>query len=374
MSKNEKWRLIKIQMPSYADMSISLRPALIRAMSEGKIPNTVAVVSFEKTSLGVTYYNDPFKDVDIEAAKEFGLVVKRVGISGGGSIIMDTGCAFCLIYVDGNDPIVTKPDEMLLMRILAGMADELSINLRVPVRYRPLNDGEIWDPQRCVWKKLIPASISGIGDAIQIAGVVQVTKPDLNIAQRVLTPPSEKFTDKLVKTVSERIGSLEDILGKDVPTVEEVNNMWCSVLTKLFGVELVPGELTTLERNYMKEFRQFYDRDEWLYNRSERKFGEISEGSRKGEAISKVSGGPLLRVTVLREGEYLRDILFTGSLHARPIDAFQVMEDLLKGIKITPEEVKRRVREAYGKGISTPMVTEDQVYKTILAAIDNSRE
>ena len=370
----EKWRFLNLKVKSYVDMSVTLRPALTRAKSEGKTPNTVVITTMKKRSLGVSYYNDSLKDVDLKAAEKLGIVAKRLGISGGGSVFIDTGCPLCLVYVDRNDPHLVQPDELLMMKFLSSIADRISITFGVPVRFRPLNDGELWDVKSKMWKKIIPASISGIGSAIQIGAGVQVMTPDVQIAQKIITPPPEKFADKQIKDTAGRMGSLEGFMGKAVPSMEEVNSVLKVATEECFGIKLVPGELTNLEKEYMEESRKIYDNDNWLHNRSERKFGKIGSEVSKGEAIVKVAGGPLLRVTLLRKGDYLQDILFTGSLHASPVDAFKKMEDFLKGIKLSSKEVKAKVKEFYQiKKIKTPMITYDLVANAIISAAEKSR-
>ncbi|MDY6790457.1 MAG: hypothetical protein SWH54_04215 [Thermodesulfobacteriota bacterium] len=371
----EKWRFLEMDVPSYVDMSVTLRPAIAKAKSEGKTANTVVICRMKEKSLGISYYSDSMKDVDIKTAEKMGIDVKRLGLSGGGSVFIDDSCPLCLVYVDRNDPNLIQPDELLMMKFLSGIADQMSKAFEVPIRFRPLNDGEIWDMELKKWKKIIPASISGIGSAIQIGAGVQIRSTDAKIAQKIITPPAEKFVDKQIKNIEERIGSLEGYMGEATPSVKEVSNVLKVTVEECFGIKLVPGELTNLEKEYIEESRKLYDNDNWLHNRSERKFGKIGPGASKGEAVAKVPGGPLLRVTLLRKGDHLQDILFTGSLHASPVDAFKKMEDFLKGIKLNPNEVKAKAKEFYkDSNIKTPMITYDFVANTIFNAAENSRQ
>lgn len=369
----EKWRLIELEAESVAHLNMSVRPAIARAMSEGKAGNTLVIATFERACVGVSYYNDAFKDVDIKAARKLGISLKRGAIGGGGSLYIDTGMMFCLLYLDRKSPLVPQSDELVIMKVMAAVADEFSNAFKIPIRFRPLNDGEIWDFKNKMWKKLIPSSIAGIGDAIIVAVAIQVTPTDLDIAQKVITPPSEKFIDKQVKSVSERIGSFETAMEK-APSTDELGKTVRLAVEKSFNVAFYPGELTPLEKGYIEESIKLYDNDKWLYNRSELKFGDIGTEECIGEKIIKVPGGPLLRVTLVRRGDRLRDILFTGSLHASPNDAFKLLEDLLEGIKLSRENIREIVEDFYQRGNRTPMITKEIVSEAISMAAENSRK
>ena len=369
----EKWRLIELEAESVAHLNMSVRPAITRTVSEGKAGSTLVIATFEKECVGISYYNDAFKDVDIKAARKLGISFKRGAIGGGGSLYISTGMMFCLLYLDRKSRLVPQSDELIIMKVMAGVADEFSNAFKVPIRFRPLNDGEIWDFKNKIWKKLIPSSIAGVGDAIIVAVAIQVTPTDVDIAQKVITPPSEKFIDKQVKSVSERIGSFETAMEK-APSMDELGKAVRLAVEKNFNVAFYPGELTPLEKGYSEESLQLYDNDKWLYNRSELKFGDIGTEECIGEKIIKVPGGPLLRVTLVRHGDRLRDILFTGSLHASPNDAFKMLEDLLGGIKLSGENIRAIVEEFYQRDIKTPMITKEIVSEAILMAAENSRK
>jgi hypothetical protein len=48
---------------------------------------------------------------------------------------------------DAHPEIPTQPDA-IFMKMLGAGADIISEKYKIPMRYRPLNDMELWDPKR----------------------------------------------------------------------------------------------------------------------------------------------------------------------------------------------------------------------------------
>lgn len=360
--------------PSYAEMSLALRPALFQSSQQNLAGNTVAIVRFQESSLLLPYYPDAEKDVNIQAAKEMGVAVKR-GVVGGGPIYGDSRAVWCGAFLRrGVDP-VPAVDELTLMRILCSIADQVSEFWKVPMRYRPLNDGEIWDAGQLLWRKVLAAGSTGMGDIIQISFILQVKSPETTVMEKIITPPPEKFADKVAKTVGQRASSLEDAVGRAL-AYEEIKEVLVNGFRKAFGVEFSAAGLTAAEEKMVQEAKSKYDNEEWLYNRSERKFGTVPPDVRKGEALCKAPGGPLLRVTVLKRKDVLHDILFTGSLHASPIDSFLRLEDILKGTNLAENELEQKISSfyntGYNTGVATPGLTPGLLLTTIRKAVEKA--
>jgi lipoate-protein ligase A len=299
-----------------------------------------------------------------------GIAVKR-GIVGGGPIYGDFRAVWCGAFLRrGVDP-VPAVDELTLMRTLCSIADQVSELWKIPMRYRPLNDGEIWDAGQLLWRKVLAAGSTGMGDIIQISFILQVKSPETTVMEKIITPPPEKFADKVAKTVGQRVISLEDAVGRAL-SYEEIKDVLVSSFRKAFGVEFYAAGLTTAEEKMIQEAKSKYDNEDWLYNRSERKFGTVSPDVRKGEALCKAPGGPLLRVTILKRKDVLHDILFTGSLQASPIDSFLRLEEILKGTSLTGNELEQKISSFCNKGVTTPGLTLNILLTTIKKAIEKA--
>jgi lipoate-protein ligase A len=336
-------------------------------VNEGHSPSTVVCVSFLRPSIINPFYSDPLKDINYNLGKELGVEISRGPASGGAATYTDTSSVGFLGYLNRKDPKVPPRNELVVMKWIHAVANAVSTHYKVPCRYRPLNDGEIWDSEALMWKKFMPGGIFGLQNCTQVTTAVQVKRPDIELMMKVMTPPREKFDDKLAKSIAERAIWLEKVTGREID-IAELKRVGVKALQQTFDVKLVPGGLTERESKLMDEYRKKYSTEEWFFNRSERKFGAIPEGVLRTEIIRKISGGPLLRVTLVQEKGLIRDILFTGSMHAAPVDCFIKLEDSLKGVAIDEGKIREKVREMYNSGVQTPMITEDILVGTIMEA------
>jgi lipoate-protein ligase A len=361
----EEWRLLDLEVDS-ANKFFACRGALLRAKNERLTPDTLALFSIEMPAIGAGAYSDIFKDINLDVIKQAGFDTGR-GPACGGPIYIGHESYYAILYLDRKNPKSPPSDEVLIMKMMHSILDGISMAFKVPCRYRPLNDGEIWDNRSLSWKKLCPGGIAGFENATQTALITQIGEPPMDIIQRALTPPAEKFADKAAKTVAERVAYLEEFVRRKV-TNEEMRDIYIKSIEQAFDIELVPGKFTEKELEYIEAGMKLYASDEWLYGRTERKFGTIPQGVVKTEAIHKVSGGPLLRVTMLTEKDAIRDILFTGTMHASPMDCFIKLEESLKGVAIDEGKMREKVREMYNSGVQTPMITEDIIVSTVMEA------
>ncbi len=362
---------MELTLPSYADMSLTLRPTLFRSRNEDLVGNTLAIIRFRENSLLLTYYPDADKDVDLEAARREGVVVKR-GIVGGGPIYGDSQIIWCGAFLERGVPPVPAVDELTLVKILCSVANEASESWKIPMRYRPLNDGEVWDAKSLVWRKVLAAGSTGAGKTIQTSFVLQVKSPDAGMMERLITPPPEKFQDKVVKSVRQRAGSLEDAVGRAL-AYEEIRDVLVKGYQKTFGVNFHSvTELSAPEKEMMLEFKDKYDNENWLFSRSERNFGPPEPGAVRSEVVCKASAGPLLRVTIVKKDGVLKDILFTGSLHASPIDAFVKLENILRDTPVAGSAIEEKINDFYKADVNTPGITPSFLISAVTQAVSKN--
>lgn len=370
MSKN--WRLLEIKVDSYLEAGVSLRPAILRAKDEGLVPDTVLLTEYKHPSLAIQYYNDPFKDINLEACKECGINVGRAGTSGGGPIYSPSGPgemgSGAIIFADRNSPLLPKSNEILLLSLIHRFADNLSSYYKLPIRYKPFNDAEIWEQESKTWKKLVAASVVGQKNAIMAAYATFIYPPDYNLINKLITPPAEKWSDKEVKSVFDRSTYLAKYLGGQFE-MQSLKEITLRTVEKNFGVTLNPGELTEMELSFMEENRKRFLSLDWLLNRSEKKFNQPTGEIKKGEAIHKVPGGPLIRITAWREKGIIRDILFTGSIHASPLNCLVNLEEELKDLKIDEGLIKEKIEKMFAQGAQLPMIKTSDLLDTLLRAL-----
>ncbi|MHA1363275.1 MAG: hypothetical protein ACTSP1_12215 [Candidatus Freyarchaeota archaeon] len=377
----EKWRMVTTTT-DVADWYSGYIPSALRAVAEGKIPDSVAFYFLDKPAIFLQRYCDALRDINYEAAVEKNVKITRGIVAGGGVIYAEPGFEpfVGLVWNRKNHPEIPTQPDLVLMKILGAGADVISQRYNIPVRYRPLNDMEIWDPERKVWRKFMGCGTSGLFDAIGFAWFPNCTKPS-DLMAKVLVSPAEKFADKVLKDVMERGWNLEEagVYTKGLDEIDRIRQDWIEIsletFKKAFGVEVEEGEWTDIELQYVKEFTSMFHSEQHIFARSaEKKFEEIPPDTSLGRAFLKISGGPLIRAYVLREGDTIKDMMFTGTMQMTPADALEKLEQELIGQKIDEGIIKKKVYEMFESGTQIGMLEEPQLVDIILQACKFSYE
>lgn len=115
----EKWRFLEIDWLSYAETAI-FRPVLMRARSEGIVPDTVSFCTFPRPSLITTFFNDPEKDINLDFCRRNKIPVFRT-IASGGPIFGDTGYIFTFLHLGRDNPKVPPSPERMFEKTLKGI-------------------------------------------------------------------------------------------------------------------------------------------------------------------------------------------------------------------------------------------------------------
>jgi len=340
----EKWRFLEINWLTYAETAI-YRPVLMRARSEGIVPDTVSFCTFPRPSLITTFFNDPEKDINLPYCREKGITVFRT-IASGGPIFGDTGYIFTFLHLGRESRKVPPNAEKMFEKTLTGIASGISEYFSVDCRFRPLNDLEI----RCddgLWRKIGPSSCFYEEKAIQMGSGVQVKQPDVNLIASAITPPAQKFQDKQASSIQERITYLEKLVTRSID-LEEIKEVYIKQIERVFDVKLVAGELTEKERDYYRGMEKEYTSEEFFMERSERKFGKIPTDVSRRMVQFKVPEGPMVRIITLVRDDRLWDLLISGSIHAsplRPTSPIHEIEKALKGQTIDERLFESKISE-----------------------------
>ncbi len=331
----ERWRFLEVDWLSYAETAI-FRPVLMRARSEGIIPDTVSFCTFPRPSLITTFFNDPEKDINLDFCRRNKIPVFRT-IASGGPIFGDTGYIFTFLHLGRDNPKVPPSPEKMFEKTLRGIAEGISEYFEVECRFRPLNDLEL----KCedeIWRKIGPSSCFYEEKAIQMGSGIQVKPPDLELIASAITPPAEKFEDKPISRIQERITCLERGVGRNIE-LQEIKEIYIKQIERVFEVELVPGELTQREKEYFQEMEKEYTSEEFFMERSERRFGKIPPDVTRKMIQFKVPEGPLVRIITFTQHNRLWAVLISGSIHASPLRPTSPIHEIEKALKGQPIDV-----------------------------------
>ena len=164
---------------------------------------------------------------------------------------------------------------------------------------------------------------------------LQVKKPDVDLIASAITPPAQKFADKKVKNVQERITYLEKRVGRTID-MGEIQKIYVQQIQKIFDVQLMPGELTEIEKGYYREMEKEHTSDDFFMERSERKLGSIPSDVTRKILHFKVPDGPLVRIITFLKENRIWEILISGTIHASPLRPTSPIHEIEKALKGQP--------------------------------------
>ena len=362
----ETWRFLNVDWLTYAETAI-YRAVLLRTISEGISPTTVSFLSFKNPSVVLNYFNDPEKDIDLELCKKKAMPVCRV-LSGGGPILGDSGYIVTFLDILKRHPSVPSGPVEMMENVLKAIAGEISEHFDIECRFRPLNDIEIKSSDG-VWRKIGPSSCLYEENVVKMGSAMQVKKTDVDLIAAAIPAPPEKFADKDVKSVQERVTSLETVVGRSID-LKEMRDLYRTVFENLFDVELVPGELTDLEKRLYSEMEGECTADEYFMERSEKNLGEIPPGVIKKRMQFKVPNGPFIRIILCVQENKIWKILISGTIHASPLKPSSPVHEIEKALKGRPLDkglIESKISEVLSRpGFSFAMVSPQLLAEKIL--------
>ncbi len=332
------WRLI-VDRNSYADFSVSVSPAVERAVVEGKAPPTIYLNIFDRDSITIGVNEDPEQVLDLDFCRENGIDFRR-RVNGGGAIYTGTGSAFLVYFVPTSHPDVPGTTAEAFPKILTALAETFRELYGFPAEYRPLNDVQVEG------RKLVPTSLKIENGVMTFRIVVNVKEMDTDLAAGAMPMPPEKVKDKVLKDLQSRFTCLEREAGREL-SERDLEHMTRAAVAHAFGSPtLEPGELTDAEREYAEGFRAKFDNEGWLYGKSEQnRFGPIAGlGDTVGRGREKAVGGMIWATLVVRDGKVLHAVI-NGDWHPRPIDGVAWLEEALAGVDVEEAALREALEE-----------------------------
>ncbi len=147
---NNRWRLLELDVDSYAEATISLSPAIARTLEEEKVPETLAMYTHRHPSIIMGRQNDPDVDINYDYCQEAGIIVKRIPVPG--TIFGHTGYIMNVLHVHRDRIPGAIPDVFATLN--KQFAAAFTKEWGVEARHRPINDLEILTDG--VWQKVGP--------------------------------------------------------------------------------------------------------------------------------------------------------------------------------------------------------------------------
>jgi lipoate-protein ligase A len=312
--------------------NIAFDPALIELRQQERVPDTIRFMRFPPTAL-VGRHQDLSREINLDYCADEGIgVVRRV--TGGGAIYLDEGqLGWELVFHRASLGIPN------LMDLAAAICNAAAIGLReigVHAKFRPRNDIEV-DGRK----------ISGTGgffdgDILIYQGTVLV---DMNPARmvRALNIPAAKVAKHDLDTAEQRVVTLKELLGDDLPDMERIKAAMINGFTEGLGITAAPGAITDAEEALARRyFEEEIGGDEFVR--------EIDDPAGKDRLLegTHTGAGGTINAYVKLEGptlEILQRALITGDFFVTPPRVVFDLEAALAGTRL--DEVETRVREFF---------------------------
>lgn len=223
--------------------NIAFDAALIEQRQAGQVPDTIRFLRFPPTAL-IGRHQDLSREIDLDYCRE-----NRIGtvrrITGGGAIYLDESqLGWELVFHRSSLGTAMLPE---LAEKICNAAALGFQKLGVDAKFRPRNDIEV-DGRK----------ISGTGgffdgDVLIYQGTVLV---DMNAQQmvRVLKIPEAKLAKRELDSAAERIVTLKELLGDDLPDIESIKRALIEGFEQALGVSAVAGNTTADEETLAKQF------------------------------------------------------------------------------------------------------------------------
>lgn len=367
MAKGE-WRFLKLTFSSYARAALYM-PTILNLRSQNKIPNTLAVINFEKPAVCLFYYNDPDQEIDLDFCRHHDIDVGRRD-TGGSPYWMDPGTIAVILCFDRREVAdfpISLPEAYRYL--IEACANYLSRKFSIPTVYRPLNDLEVNG------RKVAGHTLTFQGNICRFTAGPQILRSQIDLMSGALKPLPEKFADKEAKSIAERITSFQDVLGRP-PNFEEIFAAYRDAFAEKMNISFLLGELSAEEKGMLAEREKKDFSSDWLLAmREDRKFGPIPTGVNRSEFTMKVPQGPLIRAVVLVAEGKLFNISITGSIHCVPVKIIEEMEASLRGMDLKEDQIKEIVQSYFLRpGVQIAGAKSEDFVKVILRAIAKGQE
>jgi len=250
-----EWRLLPMRVDD-AFMSMAIDEALLRLNAEGRSPNTVRFWRWLPSTVSIGCFQSVEREVDLVAAKKYGVdVVRR--ITGGGAVFHDHEGELTYSVVCGQGDVPNDIIESYKL-ICGGLVRGLE-RLGLRAEFKPVNDVQVNGKK-----------ISGSAQTRRWGSVLQhgtvLIDPDVRRMFELLKVSLEKISDKFISSVYERVTTVVRELRRNLG-FDEVMVAMSEGFADALGVELVEGELTRKELELAALLKPKYASEEWLKKR-----------------------------------------------------------------------------------------------------------
>jgi lipoate-protein ligase A len=360
------WRLLDLGAIDGYTMT-NLYEAVGKAVSDSDVPNTVILNHPESPFVNIGYHQLMDKEVNTEYAIEQGFSLVRRTI-GGGTILDGPWEQDYFVIVNRASPECPKSIPEFYATFMKPPVYALK-KLGLDATIRQPNDILVNG------KKISGNGAIGIEKANVLAGDLLLDAPT-NLMSQIIKAPSEKFQDKLAKSMGEWITCIREQTGEDTSR-ETVKKLIVEGFKEELGIELVLGEISEAEKATLSRLVEERKTEEWIFSKDndlimKAKQEAVGTKIRGGLVVSESihKAGKLIRILLVSKEDTIENISISGDFFTQPYTgAVDKLEESLVGAELTKEALTERIGKAYESiGLMVFGASQEDFVEAILKA------
>lgn len=267
--------------------------------------------------------------VDLDYCKKNEIPVVRRAC-GGGTVLLDSDQLFYQIIAHTDSKVIPRKVSSLFSKLLHPVVQTYR-HFNIEAVYRPVNDILVGN------KKISGNGAALLEQAQILVGNFILDFPRKGMAQ-ILKVPSEKFRDKVIKSLEAGMSSFKDELGY-IPDREAIIKEYLAQFEEHLGVHFNKTSLNPKTIEIMEKLRKQYLTDEWLFQINQRGKNlfhkiKIHGSSHVVEGTYKSTGG-LIQIMCEFKDSILTDILISGDFWIYPDTILPQLESHLKNTDLS---------------------------------------
>ncbi|MFW6282903.1 MAG: lipoate--protein ligase family protein [Minisyncoccales bacterium] len=252
----ENWRILKREETDNSYKKMALDEAILNSVAKGKAPATLRFYNWNHPAVAIGYFQAIKKVVDIEACKRDKVEIFR-RMTGGGAVYKDpTGEFNYSLIIKESAPGIPKNIMQSYRAIEQGIIEGLNI-LGLKAKVAGINDIVVNQKK-----------ISGNAQTRKRGVILQhgTLLLDFNIEKMAtyLKIPKEKLSDKGIKNIKERVGTITEYLPNI--SLDDIEKALIKGFCKTFKVSPKEGKITNKEKEEKEKlYKKKYSTKEWNY-------------------------------------------------------------------------------------------------------------
>ncbi|MHA2107793.1 MAG: lipoate--protein ligase family protein [Candidatus Hodarchaeales archaeon] len=253
-SKHE-WDLIILKENDSLNTQLVWHAAAL-ARSRGIQPRDLIIIDWPTDPIVVCGFHQVIERVvDIDYCRKNNIPISRRAC-GGGAVLLDSNQLFYNIIAHIDSTLVPRNINKFFEKTLHPVVQTYR-HFGINAEYKPVNDILVNN------RKISGNGAGLLEDAQVLVGNFILDFPRKEMAQ-ILKVPSEKFRDKVIKSLEAGISSFKDELGF-IPQRDSIIAEYIKQIETAFDISLIETQLEPGTLELMEELRETYLTDEWLF-------------------------------------------------------------------------------------------------------------